>query len=504
MYRNDFLGPRIATAVDATLCAADDDCTPYQVFTYMGVTPGQVVGLAGVGTIANETSLEMITAQVSGDLGVGLSAGNIFVAGGWEYREEDFASLSDTIYEEGMLLGQGGPTPSLAGGFTVSELFAEGTIPLLADMPAAKDLTLGLALRFSDHSVTGSDVTYRAGFDWQAIDELRVRTGYNRAVRAPNIEEMFQTQFIGLWSGVDPCATATPDYTQEQCARTGVTAAQYGNVTKSPAGQYNRLFGGNPNLEPEEADTITFGVVVDPLDSLTVSVDYWDISIDKTIDRIGGPDSPEIILDQCALNGQLCDLINRGLGGNLWVGQVGYIEHLMKNIGEQHWSGIDLAAAYRLDAFSGAWAFDLIGTYMLSKEVTPIASDPTSTYDCVGLISTKCFPAPEWRHTLTASYDSKEFWSVTGMWRFFGGVDYDGVTDEIVGDEMGAMNYFDLNAVFNFLEDHSVIVGINNVFDVEPPLVGDTMNLTHGNANAVAGFYDTLGRFFYTKVTMRF
>jgi len=106
---------------------------------------------------------------------------------------------------------------------------------------------------------------------------------------------------------------------------------------------------------------------------------------------------------------------------------------------------------------------------MLNREITPIPTDSGSAYDCVGTISDRCFPAPEWRHTASLQYDSNEWWSVTARWRFFDGVDYDGTTDTIAKDEMGAtQNYFDLSSVFRFMENHDVTVGVNNIFDKEP------------------------------------
>jgi iron complex outermembrane receptor protein len=501
-YMNDFFAPKIAVAVDSAACAADPDCTPYNVFTYQGVTGEEAAGLGGVAISNNITSIQTISGIVRGDLGFGLSADNIDVAAGYERREETFEDIRDYVYEEGLLLGQGGPRPSLSGAFNVSDLFGEASIPLVADMPFAKNLTMNLALRWSDHNVTGSATTYRVGLDWLTSDMLRVRTGFNRAVRSPNIEELFETQFVNLWSGTDPCAGPNPIYTAEQCALTGVTAAQYGSVPVSPASQYNHLRGGNPGLEPEEADTFTLGVVVEPKENLTLSLDYWSIDIDKTIDRIGS-ESAEIILDLCATKGQLCDLIHRSpANGNLWMGTDVYITNIMQNVGKQKWEGLDFAGAYWLDALDGTWNVNMIGTYMMTKETTPIAGDSSTTYDCVGTISTRCYPTPKWRHTASVTYDSHEFWSVTGRWRYFSEVDYDGTVDQIVN--LTAKSYIDLNAVFKFWGNHDIIIGVNNVLDKDAPLVGDTMNLTYGNANAVTGFYDTLGRFFYSKVTFRF
>jgi outer membrane receptor protein involved in Fe transport len=279
----------------------------------------------------------------------------------------------------------------------------------------------------------------------------------------------------------------------------GVTAAQYGNINASPAGQYNGIFGGNPQLTPEEADTITVGFVIDPMDTLTISLDYWNIEIDDTINNIGAP----TIIEQCGLNGVLCNQIVRNQSGNLWQGVNGYVFDTTLNLGLASWEGVDLAASWTMEALGGTFTTDIIGTYMLTKETTPLPANPESAYDCVGTISTRCYPSPEWRHTASVEYDSNESWKIEGRWRFFQGVDYvDSTTDTIAQGEMSkSQSYFDLNGVWRFMDNHDITVGINNVLDEEPPMVGGTLTT---NANTIAGFYDTLGRFIYAKATVRF
>jgi outer membrane receptor protein involved in Fe transport len=363
-------------------------------------------------------------------------------------------------------------------------------------MPFAQNLTLDLAYRWSDYTTVGSTNTYRLGADWQAADMLRFRAGYNRAVRAPNVGELFLAQNLGLWNGVDPCAGATPQLSQAECANTGMTAAQYGNVALSPASQYNALYGGNPNLQPEEADTLTFGVVIDATDDMQFSIDYWDIEITDVINNI----DPNLILEQCALDNALCENVNRAPNGNLWQGNAGWIVATNLNLGEQHWEGIDGAWAWTTDGLGGTWKLDLIGTYMLTKETTPIPTEPTTIYDCVGIIDPTCFPTPEWRHVFTTTYDSNEWWAVTGRWRYYKAVDYSGTADLIADDSIGNEQYFDVSAVFRFMDTHDLVVGVNNILDEEPPLLGGSVVT---NANTVSGYWDTLGRYLFADVTFR-
>jgi iron complex outermembrane receptor protein len=489
IYINDFYAEYIPPAIYADGHNCDSGCIPWNVFTYGAVTPATAAQLSATGKIGAQTSTTVMNSFVTGDLGFGLPAGDITLVAGYEYREETFERVADLVFADGLLLGQAGETPNIIGDYSVDELFAEANIPLLSDAPIAQNLTLDLAYRWSDYTTSGSTETYRIGLDWQAADRLRFRASYNRAVRVPNVGELFLAQGFSLWSGIDPCSTASPEFTQAQCAHTGVSASQYGNVSVSPAFQYNAIVGGNPELQPEEADTLTFGVVIDATDSMQFSVDYWDIEITNVIDSI----SADLILRQCGLTGDpaFCSLVTRGPYGSLWQGQQGFVEATKLNLGGQHWEGIDAAWAWTTDGLGGTWKLDLIGTYMLTKETTPIPSIPTSTYDCVGLINIQCFPTPEWRHIATASYDSNEWWAVTGRWRFYKDVFFDGGFNLVVNDTIDNERYFDVSAVLRFMDTHDLVVGVNNVFDEEPPMY------------RAIGFWDGLGRYLFANVTFR-
>jgi iron complex outermembrane receptor protein len=495
---------------DAIIAALGPDCasTPggcYQVFTYNGVTTTQAAALQRTAIMNGVTSTEVISGVLTGDLGFGVgSAGNVQVAGGFEHRSERYSRIADSIYAEGALAGQGGPTKNIVGGYNVTEWFGEANVPLLKDVTGAQSLSLDFAYRYSDYSTIGTTDTYRIGLDWKPVDMVRFRTGFNHAVRAPNVGELYLPNTLGLWSGSDPCAGTAPEYTAAECANQGVTAAQYGNIAKSPAAQYNQFAGGNPNLKPESADTVTAGFVLDPIDNLTISVDYWDIKVEDTIGTMGA----STILETCSKANVLCEYVVRSPTGSLWLGQAGYVINPTDNFGKLHYEGIDLAAVYSLEALSGSFNFNLLGTYLLTKNIDPLPSYAPAAADCVGVISAGCASAsgaspvsPEWRHTFSVGYDSNEFWAVGAKWRYFQGVKYEGTTDLIVNDNVGSQSYFDLNATFRFLENSDVMVGVNNVLDEEPPMMGATLAT---NANTAAGFYDTLGRFLFINATVRF
>ncbi|WP_149982805.1 TonB-dependent receptor domain-containing protein [Pseudoalteromonas rhizosphaerae] len=501
-YENDFFGPRISTALSANGedCATTDGCIPYEVFQYQGVTAESAKALTGTAILNGVTEQFILSGFVTGEFDFGLPSSDYPIAAvfGAEYREEKFGRTADEVYAQGLLLGQGGTTKSLNGEYDVTEFFGELSLPIVEGVTGVESLLVELGYRWSDYSTSGSEPTYKAAVNWDVTSDWKIRSSYNRAVRAANNGELFAQQSTGLWPGEDPCATATPSLSATECANTGVSAAQYGNINKSPADQYNGFFGGNPDLAPEIADTITLGVVGNPFEDFNFSIDYWDIELENAIGSI----DPEIIVEQCGKSGDaaFCDNIQRTPGsGSLWIGS-GQVVATNTNLGNLHYEGVDLSANYSMDVAGGTLSTNIIGTYMLTKEFDNIPG-VSEVYDCVDTLDNGCFPQPVWRHVLTASYDTGSFWRATAKWRYFGAVsDYSG-TDTLVQDGIGSQSYLDLKGSFTINDYTSLLVGVNNVLDKEPPMVGGTLST---NGNAVAGFYDTLGRYFHASVSLKF
>ncbi|MEI8642710.1 TonB-dependent receptor [Pseudoalteromonas sp. Hal040] len=501
-YENDFFGPRIITALSANGedCASTDGCIPYEVFTYQGVSSESAAALTGTAILNGVTEQFIVSGFVTGEFDFGLPSSDYPIAAvfGAEYREETFGRTADEVYAQGLLLGQGGPTKSLNGEYDVTEYFGELSLPIVEGLPGVESLLIDLGYRWSDYSTSGSEPTYKVAMNWDVTENWKIRSSYNRAVRAANNGELFAQQSQGLWAGSDPCATATPSLSQAECANTGVSASQYGNVGKSPADQYNGFFGGNPELSPEIADTITLGVVGNPFEDFNFSIDYWDIDLEDAIGNI----DPELIVEQCGKTGDalFCDNVQRTPGsGSLWIGS-GQVIATNTNLGNIHYEGIDLSANYDIEVGGGTLSTSLIGTYMMTKEFEDIPG-VSEVYDCVDTLDNGCFPQPEWRHVLTASYDTGSWWKATAKWRYFSAVnDYTG-SDTLVQDGIGSQSYLDLKGSFTINDYTRVLVGVNNVLDKEPPLVGGTLST---NGNAVAGYYDTLGRYFHASVSLKF
>ncbi|HKQ13190.1 MAG TPA: TonB-dependent receptor [Steroidobacteraceae bacterium] len=503
----------------------DPACVPYNVWQLGGVTQAQLNYLQIPLVQQGETTERVVNASVTGDLtnyGIKSPAANtgLMVNAGLEWRQERSELVPDLALLSGDGAGQGGPTTPIDGGYIAKDVFAEARMALVEDKPAVQSLSVEAGYRYSDYSLDFTTDTYKLGLEWTPIEDIRARTSYQRSVRVPNVAELYGVRSVGLDGTVDVCAGA-PVLTFEQCARTGVTAAQYGNIDVNSASQYNGFVGGNPDLQPETADTFSFGLAFQPrfAPGLRLQLDYFDIKIK---DAIQNPNA-DFTLMLCALNGDptLCSRIQRDQDGSLFQSNDGFVVDTFENIGSIHTSGIDFDASYTLDVgAAGRLGFDFVGTWVESLETTPQAG---VKYDCVGLYGSVCgVPAPEWRHKLDTTWRTP--WAgidVTLAWRYFDEVKRDaesspsdnpylsflgqftGVrpTDSV----LGSRSYIDLTGSLTVADKYTFRVGVNNLFDKDPPLTGNlTCPTGPCNGNTFPQVYDTLGRQIFGLVTIDF
>jgi len=180
--------------------------------------------------------------------------------------------------------------PNVIGEMDVAEVFGEVFVPVLAN----NKLNIPIAARWADYSGSGSVWVWKAGIDSQLTDTLRLRATRSHDVRAGTLSERFD-QTGGAASVQDPFR---------------------GNVQT----QIFRTTGGNPNIRPEEADTITAGIVFQPTGSLSLSLDWFEVDLTDAIAEL----TPQQIVDQCNFGDQsLCSLITRQ--ANLPDGSLGPI-----------------------------------------------------------------------------------------------------------------------------------------------------------------------------------
>jgi outer membrane receptor protein involved in Fe transport len=512
-------------------------CVPYNLFETGPVTPAMLNYLYTPGiTVGRITQTDAI-ANFTGDLGkYGLqlptAKSGLAVNFGAEYRDARSSVQNDEEVLTGDLAGTGGPLPDVAGGLIAREGFIEGRIPLAEDLPGAQAVNLEAGYRYSSYNLGFETNTYKIGLDWAPVQDIRLRGGFARAVRAPNVVELFAPSAVGLDGtyATDPCGGPTPAYTAAQCAKTGVSAAQYGHIAENPAGQYNGLLGGNTALVPETALTTTAGIGWTPsfVPNFRMQVDYYNIKITNVIQSIGGA----TILGSCATAGLDCALIHRAPGtGTLWATNNGFIVDNDQNTGLLEERGMDVDVGYRLDmAAMGKILFGLQGTYIDSYTESPIANNSSFQFNCAGLYGPVCSsptsgagaPLSRWRHRFTATWQTPwQAAEVSLAWRYYGSVRLELLSDNPnlastgtiasgaisnTDANLPSVNYFDLTAAIKVADKVQLRLGCNNLFDKDPPIVGSTDIAAPpvGNGNTFPGYYDSLGRFMFAELTAQF
>jgi iron complex outermembrane recepter protein len=521
------------------VCTVGPPCVPYNIFAPGQVTQAMLNYLYVEGITTARVSQQDAVLNLTGDLGkygiqLPTADSGLAVNLGAEYRDVRSATNPDEEQQTNDLAGGVGALPPVSGGVISREGFLEARMPLITDKFLADQLNFETGYRYSSYDLGFKTNTWKVGLDWAPVKDVRLRGSFSRAVRAPNVAELYTPAAIGLDPSYssDPCAGATPTYTQAQCANTGVSAGQYGHVAANPAGQYNGLLGGNTGLKPETALTSSFGVGYTPsfLPGFRAQIDYYDIHIENVIQAIGGG----VILQQCATQNLLCNLIHRDQNGTLWASPTqAFITDTDLNVGSLQEKGVDVDVAYRLDMGAlGKLTSQLTGTYITAYDVTPIALNPGTEFNCAGFYGPTCSnsvggagtPVFKWRHRFTSTWSTPwQGLDITAAWRFYDSVKYQGLstnanlalpstatianggisnTDAI----LSSRSYFDLTAALKVADKITFRLGVNNIFDKNPPLVGATYGPgpPTANGNTFPGVYDSLGRYIFGEAIVQF
>ena len=510
-----------------------------------------------------------------------LPGGEMRGAFGLSRRENSFKFLSDTINSEGVsftdqILGLY-PAQDSLGSITVDEAYAELLVPILSDLPFIKQLNLELGGRRSDYDTTGVSYTYKALLDWKVNDYLRFRGGYNRAERAPNIAELFLNpeQIFGVMSYGDVCSlrngvaptTANPDTNDEWyevvrlcgqlmdkagpdldetwfygaqwediydygVANPGATGqdlvddgvipqANYDNTFFQTTGGFGFLWPvnvGNDNLQPEKADTWTWGFVLDsPIESISwlmdwrISLDYYSIEITEAI----GEQSADIVMFQCVdpLYNPTYDSESsycQGFHRDARFGSLGQVQKTFFNNGEFKTSGIDVQINWGMDLGPGRISVTSLVNYLISKESTELTGvfpmvDYTGTFGPMenGLNGNSY----EWRALTTVTYAWSD-WDLSIRWDWKDKIEQSAYARGIKV-QTGAPSYstFDLLGSYQLFDNVRVRFGCENLFNKEPPLqaryINEPADGMYGGSFS-AGNYDTNGRRFYVGLRMYF
>ena len=535
---------------ESVVTGTDTKCVPYNIFGFYpgGITPASLAYLNGVAENTGSTQEQVYTASITGDLGkYGLKSAwankPVGINLGVEYRSEQLQTQYDAAIQGGDLAGAGGSTLPTSGTQADKDAFGELSIPLIQDMPFAKDLTLDLGYRYSDYTSGGGNSTYKAELNWQATPDFMLRGSYERAVRASNVQELFLPSTPGLVGGTDPCAgglaggLTAAGLDAAQCYNTivhsqpGITFAQFqstifGHIDSCPAAQCGAFSGGNPALKPETADTFSYGLVFTPtfFRGFSFTIDYFNIDVKQAIVTMPF----ETLMTNCAKldNAYDCSNIQRYSGTNYGVyggeGQ-GQADLQLLNASALKTSGVDVEAQYHFRLADmgagdfGSLTFLFNGTYL--HDLITVLPDGTQ-YDCAGLYGVTCgTPSPKWRHQLRATWNTPWNFQLSAAWRYYGSGKLDfnttqpdlqnGFKDVQPTDaNIPSYSYMDLAATWRVKDKYTFRAGMNNVFDKTPPLLdANSFGISSppfGNGNTYPQVYDPLGRVMFVGVTADF
>jgi iron complex outermembrane receptor protein len=450
-------------------------------------------------------------------------AGPVNVALGVEWRSDNGNYTADEALFSDDTLGFLADA-SVNGSESVKEIYTEAAIPLLEGQEYAEYMGIELGLRHSDYERAGGVNTWKFGGEWALPIPLRFRAMFQRSVRAPNLEEAFteqgleQSSFVGSTnSSNDPCSASNDPVAGgigSACVATGIPQSQLGIYEANLGVPTDFIFGGNPDLIPETAETFTAGVVFDFdwLQGVQVSLDYFDLQVEDTI---GGMDAALACYDVANTGNAFCENITRD--------PVTYdiIEVYEPNInrGLLEVEGIDTQVSLEADLPTGMAIFDgsaglsvdLVWTHMLKNTYQETVFG--SVIDCAGTFAWPCqenrdtSTYPTDRIMLGTTYHSGDFdirisarWIAeveNGLTR--NGFVY-GLTDLDLGNPIGkAKTYLDVGAGYRFSDHISGRLTITNLTETSPALVTEVWS---GNTDPT--IYDVFGRSYSLSLSMEF
>lgn len=496
--------------------ARANGCVPINIFGFNSISPGAINYIAADQTFQTRITQQVVQANLSGSL-FELPAGPLGVAIGAEYRRETSLENNDALTNAG--LNAGNALPDTQGNFDVKEVYGEVNIPLLADTDFFEQLNIRGSGRISDYSTIGTVYSYSGGAEWTPFSGIRFSGTYSKAVRAPNIGELFtgpsQTFPTGLQ---DPCVgigATGGGALGDNCRRVpGVLAniAANGVFTLNQADLQgiSGFNSGNPNLEEEEADSYTGSVVIAPtgidfLRNFVLRVDYYKIDVANVITA----QPRQFTLDQCfRLNvASSCALVTRRAAATAVnsAGSIDLINAPAFNGGQLSTEGVDFILTYRSSleglGLPGSVNARLAYTHVIENTLIPIpGADPDPAAGEIGTAQDRFTANLGW------TLDNIS-WSFTGTYIGASAVDdqlllaYDlQPFDIIVPEEF----YLDSQIRFSASDNFDFYLGVDNLLDNDAPniLSGVTGNIT--GTDTAADVYDVFGRRFYAGVTMRF
>jgi len=495
-------------------------CVPINLFGPGSITP-QAAGYVGsLVTLQDQATEEVATANVNGSLFT-LPAGAVKAALGYEYRRESANFVPDAASQAGTVAGN--QVPATHGHYAVREVYAEGLLPLVKDLPFIEYAELGGAVRYAKYSTAGSATSWKINGMWQIFDDLKLRAADSSATRAPNIAELFTPRaqtFPGISSDLCGGGATDPNVIANCAAQIAALGPPPVGAPTTPAPTQAQRQGvggytsGNPNLKPETAYTLTVGAVYTPgwLPGLQATVDYYDIRVHGYIAGL----NPQTTQQACygsdpslfATN-VFCQQILR----QYTVGEGPIIQQInfpTFNLGSIKTSGVDTTITYAFQLGDIDPGLNNAGGFNLSLNTTYISHfDTDPGIPGVDVIKSGGDAGVQhWRGVFRSTYTNGPL-DVTTSLRFIGPAYVSKESANPLGDSENPSNhipsvwYLDMNVAYDVTEMVQLYAGANNLFDNRPPETYPGSGLDTTGTGTIAEVYDPIGLFGYVGVNLK-
>ena len=488
---------------NATLYSDDfNDCVPLNLLGEGRASQGATDYISEAMWVLAELEQDSAEISANGEIHDGWGAGALSLAVGANWREQTIKHTigPDHLVNQAPLENdpargvrgipgvdqgtddriEGIDLANYSGSFNVKEVFAETLVPLLADRPLVQQMNASLAARWADYEGSGDIWAYKLGLDWELSNSVRLRGNISRDVRAASLEERFDQQ--GQAASVDDPVLNNLIYTTFQ------------------------IRGGNPSVAPEEADTLTLGIVYQPewLPGFSAALDWYDVEVKEAIDFLGVQE----IVDQCFQTGAptFCNRVTRDAATN----RISRVENTFANVDKRLVSGADLELSYTRDipllGEIGTLRWRFLGSWLRENATQEEGTPKRDLVGQIGLASA----LPEYRWTSSVALERGPLnLFVQGRWVDGGVINIDWVEGvDIDNNDIGSAFYADARASYRLdlstRGEFEAFVHVSNLFDKEPNLIPSWSSFSGTSINTNESLYDVLGRRYTLGVQYRY
>ncbi|MDW7547399.1 TonB-dependent receptor [Pseudoalteromonas sp. McH1-7] len=472
---------------DGNVTGAREGCVPFNPMGATGTTQAQLDYISTTATRFARHDQAVFGATVDGVL-FELPAGYVSAAFTAEHRREVAKIRPSENMEKGLI--KGNSSLPMDGEIEVKEFSAEISVPLLMDEFLATDLTLEGAYRYMDYSVTGGDDAWKLALNWGVTDELRIRLNRSKSVRAPNLGDLYTPNSKTFSSGradvcrADSIAELSSDYKYRDniinnCQAAGLAAGWMPSDEWLSGGSLPGYIQGNTDLDNEVSNDYTVGVIYTPefVDGLDLTVDYWSFEIDGAIEYFGR-NSVKLCYEASSLDNPFCGNFVR----NKETGEIENYYARPINAAQITKKGMDFESAYKFDALNGEFALKLTATYLIEDN-----QNSTGRAEDFRNYMGETDDAPRWKGRFSALYSHDDSaYVVTVNYRHSTVDDNEWTPEDNNFNDVSSYTTVDFMYKTYLLEALQLRVGVNNVFDREPPRTPET----YDNGE----FFDVKGR----------